>query len=149
MRIWSIHPEYLDTKALVAVWRETLLAKHVLEDKTNGYKNHPQLIRFRSSEKPIDSINYYLQYVYEEALTRGYNFDKQKIGVFSEVLKLPVTTGQVKYESEHLLKKLFLRDKAKYELLKNNLEFHLHPLFELKKGDIEVWEKQIVPVDKK
>jgi len=149
MRIWSIHPEYLDTKALVAVWRETLLAKHVLEDKTNGYKNHPQLIRFRSSEKPIDSINYYLQYVYEEALTRGYNFDKQKIGVFSEVLKLPVTTGQVKYESEHLLKKLFLRDKAKYELLKNNIEFHLHPLFELKNGNIEVWEKQIVTVDKK
>lgn len=149
MRIWSIHPKYLDTKALVAVWRETLLAKHVLEGKTKGYKNHPQLIRFRSSEKPIASINYYLKYVYEEAATRGYNFDNQKIGVFSEVLKLPVTTGQVKYESEHLLKKLFLRDKAKYELLKNNLEFHLHPLFELKIGDIEVWEKQIVPVDKK
>ena len=49
MRIWSIHPKYLDTKGLVALWRETLLAKNVLEEKTKGYKYHPQLIRFKSS----------------------------------------------------------------------------------------------------
>ena len=34
MRIWSLHPKYLDPKGLVALWRETLLAKHVLEGKT-------------------------------------------------------------------------------------------------------------------
>jgi hypothetical protein len=28
---------------LVAVWREGLLAQAVLQGKTNGYKNHPQL----------------------------------------------------------------------------------------------------------
>jgi len=149
MRIWSIHPKYLDTKGLVAVWRETLLAKHVLEGKTKGYTNHPQLIRFRNAENPIESINYYLQFVYDEALIRGYNFDIQKIGAFSKISKLPVNIGQVKYESDHLLSKLFLRDKAKYELLKNTSEFQVHPLFELKIGDIEAWEKQIVPVDKK
>ncbi|HRQ69172.1 MAG TPA: pyrimidine dimer DNA glycosylase/endonuclease V, partial [bacterium] len=27
MRIWSIHPKYLDNIGLVALWRETLLAK--------------------------------------------------------------------------------------------------------------------------
>ena len=36
MRIWSIHPKYLDTKGLVALWRETLLAKHVLEEEQKG-----------------------------------------------------------------------------------------------------------------
>jgi len=38
MRLWTIHPKYLDAKGLVALWRETLLAKHVLEGKTPGYK---------------------------------------------------------------------------------------------------------------
>jgi len=71
MRIWSLHPKYLDTKGLVALWRETLLAQHVLEGKTKGYKNHPQLDRFKRSKKPIEVINQYLAGVYAEALTRS------------------------------------------------------------------------------
>src|SRR5512147_2354284 len=78
MRIWSIHPKYLDTKGLVALWRETLLAKHVLEGKTKGYRNHPQLQRFKTAKDPLNNINHYLSVVYEEAIVRGYNFDKTK-----------------------------------------------------------------------
>ncbi len=52
MRLWSLHPVYLDSKGLVALWREALLAKAVLKGETMGYKNHPQLIRFR------DSVNF-------------------------------------------------------------------------------------------
>lgn len=33
----------MDTKGLVALWRESLLAKNVLENKTKGYKNHLKL----------------------------------------------------------------------------------------------------------
>ncbi|MEM3714836.1 MAG: pyrimidine dimer DNA glycosylase/endonuclease V [Nitrososphaeria archaeon] len=40
MRLWSIHPKYLDQKGLVACWREGLLAKKVLLGKVKGYKNH-------------------------------------------------------------------------------------------------------------
>ena len=82
MRIWSLHPKYLDAKGLVALWRETLLAKHVLEGKTKGYKNHPQLDRFKNTEKPLDSVNYYLDIVYREAAERGYHFNKEKISRF-------------------------------------------------------------------
>ena len=53
MRIWTLHPKYLDAKGLVALWREALLAKHVLEGKTVGYLNHPQLTRFKQAEKLI------------------------------------------------------------------------------------------------
>ena len=49
MRIWSLHPSLLDRRALVACWRETLLAQKVLRGLTRGYTNHPQLIRFRAS----------------------------------------------------------------------------------------------------
>lgn len=58
MRLWSIHPQYLDAKGLLALWREALLAKHVLEGSTKGYKNHPQLIRFKETDNPIGFISF-------------------------------------------------------------------------------------------
>lgn len=79
MRIWSLHPKYLDAKGLVALWREALLAKHVLEGKTKGYTMHPQLWRFRHSENPLASINRYLMGVYDKALYSGYSFDRSSI----------------------------------------------------------------------
>jgi len=50
MRLWSLHPGYLDSKGLVALWREGLLAQYVLLGKTKGYKNHPHLNRFKSAD---------------------------------------------------------------------------------------------------
>jgi len=140
MRIWSLHPKYLDTKGLVALWRETLLAKHVLEGKTKGYKNHPQLNRFRKAKYPLDLINQYLSEVYQEALNRNFAFDKQKINWEFRKSKVPVTTGQLKYEAEHLLIKLRKRDPGKYEELRSITAFENHPVFEPVDGDIEEWE---------
>lgn len=140
MRIWSIHPKYLDAKGLVALWRETLLAKHVLEGKTKGYRNHPQLDRFKQADKPIDRINEYLASVYKEALTRNYNFDKGKINWHFEPSALYVTTGQIKYETEHLLNKLKIRDKERYDQLYQLKKIDQHPMFKIIEGDIENWE---------
>ncbi len=142
MRIWSIHPQYLDAKGIVALWREALLAKHVLEGKTKGYRNHPQLERFRATKKPIDCINQYLSVVYKEALKRSYNFDKNKIEWNFELVELPVSIGQVKYETIHLLEKLKLRDVYKYNALKEQKDVLTHPLFKIKEGKIEEWERK-------
>lgn len=117
MRIWSVHPKYLDTKGLVALWRETLLAKHVLEGRTKGYRNHPQLDRFKESVNPLGRINQYLANVYDEAVDRNYNFDKEKINWDFENSVMFVTSGQIQYEKEHLLKKLKVRDQNKFEIL--------------------------------
>lgn len=140
MRIWSLHPKYLDTKGLVALWRETLLAKHVLEGKTKGYKNHPQLNRFKKAKYPIDLINQYLSEVYHEAVNRNFDFDKQKINWKFRKNKLSVTTGQVNYEVEHLLNKLKRRDDKKYKELKSKSTFDNHPIFKLVDGETEEWE---------
>ena len=110
MRIWSLHPKYLDAKGLVALWRETLLARNVLEGKTVGYRNHPQLSRFKKADKPLEAINQYLSEIYLESVSRNYNFDKQKINWSFKKSKLPVTTGQLNYEAKHLLIKLKTRD---------------------------------------
>ncbi|WP_029551066.1 pyrimidine dimer DNA glycosylase/endonuclease V [Thermococcus zilligii] len=141
MRLWSIHPKYLDTKGLLALWREGLLAKKVLEGKTRGYKNHPQLERFKKSEDPIAYINAYLYEVLLEAKRRGYNFDESKIDKVKIDGKLTVTDEQIAYEFQHLLKKLKSRDRRKYEEIKNTKEIEPHPIFEVIKGKIEPWEK--------
>lgn len=140
MRIWSIHPKYLDPKGLVALWRETLLAKHVLEGKTKGYRNHPQLDRFKQADNPLDAINQYLAAVYDEAFARGYHFDKKKINWAFQPSIMVVTTGQIKYEMDHLLNKLRNRDEIKFKELHQLNKFRPHPMFKTVKGVIEKWE---------
>jgi len=140
MRIWSLHPKYLDAKGLVALWRETLLAKNVLSGNTKGYKNHPQLTRFKNTDNPLYSINQYLAEVYEESQRRGYNFNKAKIDYNYSVAKIPVTNGQIEYEKNHLLKKLEIRDKEKFYILLKETKIQAHPLFRVVEGDVEEWE---------
>jgi len=140
MRIWSLHPKYLDAKGLVALWREALLAKHVLEGTTKGYRNHPQLNRFKAMKNPVEVMNQYLSEIYIEASGRNYNFDKQKINWNFKKTKMNVTTGQLNYEAAHLLNKLNARDIKKYEELKSILTFDPHPLFKAVDGSVENWE---------
>src|SRR5262245_25991811 len=142
MRIWSLHPKYLDAKGLVALWRETLLAKHVLEGKTVGYKHHPQLTRFKKLPRPTEAINHYLSVVYDEANSRGYHFDKEKIDWDFECMQTTVTKGQVEYETVHLMKKLKLRDKKKFNELHMQTAFDAHPMFTIVNGEIEDWENR-------
>ncbi len=142
MRLWSIHPKYLDAKGLVAVWREALLAQKVLEGETKRYVNHPQLIRFRKTADPILYVGTYLYYIYLEGKRRNYEFDLAKIRRFNtSIPRIPVTRGQVKYEFNHLLKKLSERDEALYIRLRRMKIIRQHPIFYITEGPIEEWEK--------
>ncbi len=141
MRLWSIHPKYLDVKGIVALWRETLLAKNVLEGNTKGYKNHPQLKRFKKYENPISAINQYLYEIYIEAKSKGYNFDKNKCKNLNLKKAIYVTDKQVEYEFEHLKRKLKTRNPEKFNEIKNIKNIEIHSLFKIKKGEIATWEK--------
>ena len=140
MRIWSVHPKYLDAKGIVALWRETLLAKNVLEGNTKGYKNHPQLIRFKAVKKPLEAINQYLAEVWNEATRRGYNFDRNKIDFDFKKIKIEVTIGQMQYEFNHLLKKLEQRDPERYKQFEKLKMVDCAEIFDVKEGEIEKWE---------
>ncbi len=140
MRLWSLHPRYLDTKGLLALWREGLLAQAVLKGATKGYKNHPQLTRFRSVENPLEAINLYLSIVLEESQARGYRFDASKVPVIQERISIPVTAGQVQYEIQHLKNKLMLRDAARLKLLPTQTPVDIHPIFFEVVGPVEPWE---------
>ncbi|GAB2803981.1 pyrimidine dimer DNA glycosylase/endonuclease V [Halomonas shantousis] len=140
MRIWSLHPRYLDTKGLLALWREGLLAQKVLLGQTRGYRNHPQLARFKQAEHPVGAIASYLSGVVDEAERRGYNFDRSKIVEENLRGKLPVTHGQLAYEFRHLLNKLEVRSPALYQQLNGVEKVELHPLFDQVEGGVEDWE---------
>lgn len=140
MRLWSIHPKYLDAKGLVALWRETLLAQNVILGKTEGYKNHPQLKRFKDTQSPRKTIASYLETIYQEALKRGYKFDKSKIKNQVLPITINVTTGQIAYEYEHLLKKLKQRDEELYKTFSSLEKVELNPLFKEIDGEVEPWE---------
>ncbi len=144
MRIWSLHPQYLDRQGLLAVWRESLLAKKVLQGKTKGYYHHPQLNRFRQANDSALAINLYLLGIYQESLNRGYSFDISKIAQTDSVLKIRVTAGQICYETTHLLKKLAKRDIKKMKLLKKVAglgKIQPHPLFRIMEGSVAEWER--------
>lgn len=141
MRLWSIHPKYLDGKGLVALWRESLLAQKVLQGKTKGYRNHPQLRRFRAHPDPEGAIGKYLMEIWKESDIRGYNFNKEKIGEVSLKEKIPVARGQLLFELNWLYTKVKIRNSEKYQELLLVKEIECHPLFEVIEGEIEEWEK--------
>lgn len=141
MRLWSVHPSYLDRKGLLALWREGLLALQVLSGKTKGYKNHPQLQRFKAHVSPIDAISDYLHAIVDEAETRGYHFVREKLPPRRNVERILLTRGQLQYEVNHLLQKLKLRDIKQYERLLAVTQWLPHSLFTLRDGVVESWEK--------
>ena len=143
MRIWTLHPSYLDRQGLTALWREALLARKVLREKTKGYRRHPQLERFRKQDNPVAVISAYLQSVYEEACHRGYNFDKTKI--LMNKIKTPricETEGQLLYEWQHLKNKLKDRSPEAYRRIESIDKPSAHDLFEIIPGECRSWEKR-------
>lgn len=142
MRIWSLHPRYLDPQGLVALWRETLLAQAVLHGATKGYTQHPQLQRFKAHPQPLDAIASYLHAVQAEATLRGYRFDASKILGPATATPMAVTEGQLAYEWQHLLAKLRQRNPALYARWRDVALPDTHPLFMPQPGDVEAWEKR-------
>lgn len=141
MRLWSLAPEMIDVKGFVACWREGLLALNVLLGNTKGYKNHPQLERFKKSVDPIQSICNYLHTICDEADRRGYNFNRSKIpNKFMVIEKIPVTVGQIDYEFDFLKQKVLNRT-GDWKYGDYRLSECLNPTFYAVHGDIESWEK--------
>ena len=136
VRLWSIHPSYLDVKGLVAVWREGLLAQAVLAGRTRGYTHHPQLIRFRARRYAIAT---YLHSIADEAEDRGYAFDRSRIDLPRRRVLLVVTTGQLAYEWDHLKRKLRDRSPAYYRMVRERDPLP-HPCFKVVPGPVADWE---------
>jgi pyrimidine dimer DNA glycosylase len=142
MRLWSVHPKYLDARGLVALWREALLAQAVLRGRAKGYRHHPQLQRFRARPSPLGEIAEYLRGVQAEAVHRGYAFAARKISPAHGSGAIEVTRGQLIHEWSHLMAKLAIRDAERHGRLAHVRRPQPHPSFRLVPGDVETWEKR-------
>jgi len=146
VRLWSIHPSYLDRQGLTAAWREALLAQAVLAGRTRGYRHHPQLRRFQAQPQPVAAIGSFLVGLADEADRRGYRYDRGRIDHPSAPEPaIPVTSGQLAHEWQHLAGKLATRSPAW-------LDHHPppdmpvpHPLFHPVPGDVAEWEVRREP----
>lgn len=141
MRLWSLSPAYLDRLGLLGVWREALLAQQVLAGNTQGYKHHPQLIRFRNQDDPLSTIGTYLYHLAEEGHKRGYNFQRDKILSSRRISPIPVPRGQLMYEFSHLMEKLRDRAPDHFRDMKGISDPQTHPSFRVVPGGIAPWEK--------
>ncbi len=176
-----MHPRYLDRQGLTACWREGLLAQKVLRGATKGYRNHPQLRRFRAAgdgaalgtppeegsgahvapapgleagghppgttvEVVPDAaagpaISTYLHAVVDEAVQRGYTFDRSLVLAPPQPdLRLEVTDEQLAYEWEHLRAKLAVRSPEVHKLWVDVVVPDAHPLFRVVPGPVAEWE---------
>jgi hypothetical protein len=141
MRLWSIHPRYLDPTGFVALWREALLAQAVLRGETRGYQHHPQLQRFREASDPVGSIAEYLAGVHEESLRRDYRFAGEKVGARRDPTPITVTRGQLDFEWKHLMAKLATRAREQHARLVDVETPAAHPLFHIVDGGLASWER--------
>ena len=142
MRLWTLHPRYLDAKGLVAAWREGLLAQKVLAGKTKGYRHHPQLARFRALRKPVAAVATFLAAIAEEGARRGYKFDVARIASCRFRGRIPATRGQLRHEWEHLRAKLQQRAPNLCSALDGIKAPRPHPLFRIIPGDVHDWERR-------
>lgn len=142
MRLWTLHPKYLDPQGLVALWREALLARAVLRSKSRGYRHHPQLLRFQDHPAPRSAINAYLGWILLEAESRGYSFDRTKVGPVRRSVRIRSTSGQVLYEWQHLLRKLRARNPVLHRKWRGVTSPDPHPLFTVVPGPVESWERR-------
>ncbi|HEX6307715.1 MAG TPA: pyrimidine dimer DNA glycosylase/endonuclease V [Longimicrobiales bacterium] len=141
MRLWTLHPKYLDHRGLVALWREGLLARKVLEGGTRGYRHHPQLARFRAHPAPETAIAAYLRGILREAERRNYRFDAARAGAAPEGITLEATTGQLEFEWSHLMQKLRARSPAVAQAHAAVDSPEAHPLFHIVPGPVAPWER--------
>lgn len=160
MRVWSIHPAYLDTKGLVASWKEGIQGLNALRNprKPNGkwamFAHHPQLIRFKRFENPELCLSEYLHFIADEADRRNYNFNRNLIlpRLDENPYQIWITCGQLIYEWDFLSHKVTCRTgfweygkptingKSTVETIAS-WSCVVHPMVVLIPGDIECWEK--------
>jgi hypothetical protein len=144
MRLWSVHPRYLDRQALTACWREGLLAQAVILEPGRGYSRHPQLERFRGTEEPMAAVCVYLSAVADEADRRGYRFARERIREpLATAAPIAVTTGQLAFEWAHLRSKL---ERRAPDLRRRWEHVELpdpHPSFHVIAGPVAPWERGV------
>lgn len=147
MRLWSIHPKYLDNRSLMVFWNDAILAKSSILGKIDFHSPHFQRFKYIDNKEHV--LNVYMKEIFLEGSKRNLNFDKNQI---EDIFLLPLLTsdlidltyGQLKFEFELLV------DKFKSTNNNEALEFLMNSyikddqieslVFHLTDGPMESWD---------
>jgi len=153
MRLWSFHPLYLDDLGLRRLWNESLIGARALEalwlGRERGYQNHSQLLRFKAARDPVQAISDYMWVIAQVAHERGLRYPKAfRTGNIPRPFSgteeyMTVTAGQMEFEIWHYGQKL-VKDRGNGQAYCDFWgvpEHRPHPLFQIVRGAVELWEK--------
>ena len=142
MRLWSIHPRYLDPPGLGGLWREALLAQGVVSGRTAAYRNHPQARRVLEQADPwgsdprLPGRGMGGGTSQEDTATTGRASCRIPA---SHVMAVP--RGQLEYEAALLRLKLEARGPAYLDRLPPPGEVVPHPSIRVVDGGLARWER--------
>jgi hypothetical protein len=114
MRVWTIHPKYLDDKGLGGVWMDALLVQKLVHGGECGnYRKHPQCQRWLKGPMERYLLSIYLIEVWLEAKMRGFDYKHEKITMVdapnsasNQPSRMLVDAEEVKVEKDLLVTKL-------------------------------------------
>lgn len=132
MRIWKVHPKYLDQKGLSGQWFEAIIAKNSLISKDGYWYNNPQMDIFKNSEDPIDAVNSYLEEVWVEGIRRGYKFKSEYFDDYCPLVTIPITHEDLYSDMNLLGDRVHKRDIDWYnDIWMTGMRVVPHPLFKV------------------
>lgn len=152
MRIWSIHPKYLDRQGLGGAWKEAHQAQAILRRHIVGgqpfadipYGMHPQLDRLKAQPDPLGALGLVMTTIRDEGISRGYSY-KAAILRVDQSARFWISEAQLAYERLHMMRKLRNRDPARADAL---LEIpDVMPMVDFIGGGIASWERNVDPAD--
>ncbi|OQB09054.1 MAG: hypothetical protein BWY21_00959 [Parcubacteria group bacterium ADurb.Bin216] len=151
MRLWSIHPVYLDDIGLSRCYYEGIGGLKTML----GMQRHPQLNRFKQSKDPVNNLKYYLIHVYTESVFREKDYKHFEL-LEDLCLKsykpdyIPVSNKQLEFEIRWLVGKMSTErcynshqkiERLMYDYQNKNISSLTHHLFNVVDGEIEDWER--------
>lgn len=137
-----VHPKYLDTIELIHSWRSGLMAqKHCRESEVLNLalRENKQFEKFYDvdDDKRLKSVGYYLLELWNEAGRREYKYNKELIDDYNFTGKILVNYSEIRDDFIDLLDRYRARSKNFFYFIKSELEVEVHPIFYLKKDNVE------------
>ena len=137
MRVWTIHPRYLDRKELRLSWSSGLKALKVLSQPKIYNRFQSGLSVFRTQSEPLFALTSYLLEIAKEGKRRGMDMDVSNLPKLPKDfrLKIPVSVQRVRSDRQLLIKHLARIGKKHVEKFESMRASLTHPLFFLHTDD--------------
>lgn len=129
MRIWTLHPRYLDDATLREAWRDGLAARRRLVAGSKGRPTDPLIHAIAACKHPVRVIDAYLSHLHQEAQRRGKAFDRSRIDGARAGAGFAVDSERVRDDWDQLMARMAEREPARHERQAELRRPHCHPAF--------------------